>query len=76
MKVLSGEGIKDFALLGIFQIVRGHSIFGHSFLGNNKPFLGMPINTEFLSSYFPKFDRFWGPNSFLGTFLGVLLGNP
>ncbi len=24
MKVLSGEGIKDFALLGIFQIVRGH----------------------------------------------------
>lgn len=23
MKVLSGEGIKDFALLGIFQIVRG-----------------------------------------------------
>ena len=26
MKVLSGEGIKDFALLGIFQIVRGQNI--------------------------------------------------
>ncbi|MCR5391433.1 MAG: hypothetical protein K6E77_11855 [Lachnospiraceae bacterium] len=27
MKVLSGEGIKDFALLGIFQIVRGQNCF-------------------------------------------------
>ena len=26
MKVLSGEGIKDFALLGIFQIVRGQQV--------------------------------------------------
>ena len=30
MKVLSGEGIKDFALLGIFQIVRGQFVLSRS----------------------------------------------
>ena len=42
MKVLSGEGIKDFALLGIFQIVRGQKNVGDR-LNSGLPFFVGPL---------------------------------
>ena len=63
MKVLSGEGIKDFALLGIFQIVRGQKNVGDR-LNSGLPFFVGPLwvhslrgDSYYLNSLAGFYDR-------------------